>query len=62
MYYQKNDFQELVWGRGNKIGKEGQKVQTFSYKISESWGCNVQHGAYSRSTVLCIGTLLRGRS
>ena len=20
----------------------GQKVQTFSYKISKSWGCNVQ--------------------
>lgn len=41
IYYQKNDFQELVWGGGNKIGKEGQKRQTFSYEISKSRGCNV---------------------
>lgn len=27
-----------------KIGKGGQKVQTSSYKINESWGCNIQRG------------------
>ena len=46
IYYHKNDFQALVWGGGNKTGEEGQKVQTFSYKISKSWGCHVQHTAY----------------
>ena len=24
-----------------------QKVQNSNYKISKSWGCNVQHGDYS---------------
>ena len=31
------------WGVG-KMGAEGQMVQTSSYKINKSWGCNVQHG------------------
>ena len=30
------------------------KVQTFSYKINKSWGCNVQHGDCSNNTVLHI--------
>ena len=25
------------------MGKGGQEVQTFSYKISESWGYNISH-------------------
>ena len=29
------------------MGKNGQKVQTSSYKISKSWGCNTQHGDHS---------------
>ena len=34
---------------GGQRGKEGQKVQTSSYKINKTWGCNVQHqhGDYS---------------
>ena len=35
-----------AWGMG-KMGEGVQKVQTSSYKINESWGCNVQHGDYS---------------
>ena len=26
------------------MGKGNQKVQTSSYKINKSWGCNAQHG------------------
>ena len=36
-------------GGGGQVGKMGegsQKVQTSSYKISKSWGYNVQHGDY----------------
>ena len=25
------------------MSKEGQKIQAFSYKISKSWGYNIQH-------------------
>ena len=41
------------WGVGEtseeweKWVKGGQKVQTSSYKINKSWGCNVQRGNYS---------------
>ena len=31
-----------------KTGEGGQVVQTSSYKINKSWGCNVQHGDYSQ--------------
>ena len=39
----------LVVTRGGEwvVGKMcegGQKIQTCSYKINKSWGCNVQHG------------------
>ena len=34
------------WGVG-EMGEGGQKVQTSSYKINKSWGCNVQHVDYS---------------
>ena len=34
------------WGLG-EMGKGSQKVQTWSYKLNESWGCHVQHGDYS---------------
>ena len=37
---------KMGWGVG-KMGEEGQKVQTSSYKINKSWGYNVQHGDYS---------------
>ena len=33
----------------------GSKVQTFSYKINKSWGCNIQHGNHSLKH--CIGYL-----
>jgi len=36
-------------GGGEEVGEMaegGQKVQTSSYKISRSSGCNVQHGDY----------------
>ena len=29
---------------GRRTGDEGQKVQTFSYKINKSWRCNAQYG------------------
>ena len=32
----------------------GQKVQTCSYKISKSCGCNVQHGDYSQYCILYV--------
>ena len=28
------------------MGKGGQKVETSTYKISKSWGYNVQYGDY----------------
>ena len=37
-------------GRGWVVGEmdeDGQKVPTFSDKMSKSWGCNVQHDDYS---------------
>ena len=34
------------WGVG-EMGEGGEKVQTASYKINKSWGCNVQHVDYS---------------
>lgn len=30
-----------------EMDEGSQKVQTSSYKINTSWGCNVQHGDYS---------------
>lgn len=30
----------------------GQKVQTLSYKISQSQGCNAHHGDYSYNIVI----------
>ena len=26
------------------MSEEGENIQTTSYKINKSWGCNVQHG------------------
>ena len=34
-----------------KMGGSGQKVQTSSYKISNSWGYNVQYGDYITNPV-----------
>ena len=34
-------------GRGWGVGEGDQKVQTSSYKINKSWGCNVQYGDYT---------------
>ena len=31
------------------MGKDSQKVETFIYKISNSWGCNVQLGDYRKT-------------
>ena len=36
----------IAGGRGWKVsetGEGGQNVQTSSYKIDKSWGCNIQH-------------------
>ena len=32
---------------GGQMSEGHQKVQTSNYKISKSWGCNIQHGDYS---------------
>ena len=32
---------------GGQMGEGTQKIQTSSYKINKSWGCNVEHGDYS---------------
>ena len=34
-------------GRDSEMGKGYQKVQISSYKMTKSWGCNVQLGDYS---------------
>ena len=31
---------------GGQMGEGGQKIQTPSYTVNESWGCDVQHGDY----------------
>ena len=38
-----------------KMGEGGQKVQSSSYKINKSWGCNIQHG--NCSYYYCIAYL-----
>ena len=38
---------ERAWGLG-EMGEWGQEVQACSYKISKSWGCNVEHGNYNQ--------------
>ena len=38
---------EVGNGRVGKMGEGGQKVQTSSYNMNKSWGCNIQHGNYS---------------
>ena len=41
------------------MGESRQNVQTSSYKISNSWGCNIQHGNYNyNNTALYIRKLL----
>ena len=44
-------IQREVWllpgvGDGWVTMEVGQEVQTSSYKLSQSWGCYVQHGDY----------------
>ena len=34
-------------GVGDKMCEDGQKVQTSSYKISQSWGYHAQHADWS---------------
>ena len=41
------------------MGGGSQKVQTSSYKMNKSWGCNVQHGDMVNNTILHIWKLLR---
>ena len=38
-----------------KMGEGGQKMQTLNFKVSQSWGCNIQHGNHSLKH--CIGYL-----
>ena len=42
-----------------EVGEQGQKVQTSGYKISKSWGSNVQHGDTVNNSVLHNSKLLR---
>ena len=37
---QTGGYQRLSCG-GGQMGKDGQRVQTSSYRIYKSWGCNV---------------------
>lgn len=46
------------WWVGEEVSEmceedKNTKIQTFHYKISKSWGCNVHHGDYINNTV-CI--------
>ena len=38
--------QRQRWGAVGEMGEHGQRVQTPSYKINKSWGCNVPHYGY----------------
>ena len=41
--------QEMVqWEAGAGLNEGSQKVQTSSYKINKSQGCNVQHDKYNQ--------------
>lgn len=44
-YLSSHKLQGKRWGVG-KMDENDQKVQTSSYKISQSWGYNVQHSDY----------------
>ena len=35
-----------VYENNQQLSKGCQKMQTSSFKVSKSWGCNVQHGDY----------------
>ena len=35
-----------VYKNNQQLSEGCQKTQTSSYKVSQSWGCNVQHGDY----------------
>ena len=48
------DFQSCLSRSISEIGKGDQKLQTSRYKISKSWGCNIQHGDYSLIIMFCI--------
>ena len=43
--YRKHIDDSEAEGEG-KMGEDAQKVQTFSYKISKSWGYNIQQQIY----------------
>ena len=47
--YRKQIFSCYTWRCGGvgQMGEGNQKVQTSSYKIIKSWGCNVQHDSNS---------------
>ena len=36
-----------VYENNQQLNKGCQKMQTSSFKVSKSWGCNVQHDEYS---------------
>lgn len=42
-----------------KIGESGQKLQSISYKINKSWGCNAEHSDCSYNAVLYIWKVLK---
>lgn len=41
------------------MGKSGQKVEHSSYEVSQSWGCDVQHGDHSKYCVVCLAVAKR---
>ena len=43
-----------------EMGEKGQKVEISSYKMSKSWGCNVQHGDYSQEYCIVYLKVARG--
>ena len=46
-----------------EVGKGGQKIQTSSYKVNKSRGCNVQHGNCSQSyCILYLKAAKKGKS
>ena len=42
------------------MSEGGQKVQTYSYKINNSWGCNVQHGDTVNDTLVYLNVAKTG--
>ena len=51
-YKQRVDWQIDRGGEVGKVSKGGLRAQTCSWKMSNFWGSNAQHGDYGYNTVL----------